>query len=64
MKLIAEPATVKVAVRELAVVLSAAAYDTTPFPLPLLPAEIVNQPWLLEAVHWHPEPVVTETVPL
>ena len=64
MKLIAEPATVKVAVRELAAVLSAATYDTTPFPLPLAPEEIVNQFWLLEAIHWHPEPVVTETVPL
>jgi hypothetical protein len=43
--------------------LGAARYDTIPLPVPLAPDLTVNQVALLDAVHWQPLAVATETDP-
>ena len=56
------PAIVNVPVRLSPVLFAAAVKCTEPFPLPLDPLVIVIQLALLDAVHGHPDCVVTETV--
>lgn len=53
------PATVSTPVRGAVPVLFAARNDTTPFPVPLDPDEMVSQAALLAAVHGHPDAAVT-----
>ena len=52
-----------VPVRRWPVVLAATEYCTVPLPEPLAPDVIVIQLALLVAVHAHPAPVVTPTMP-
>ena len=58
------PAIVTVPVRDVVPVFAATSYVTDPLPLPVAPALIVIQAALLVAVHAHPLPAVTVTVPL
>jgi hypothetical protein len=57
------PAIVNVPVRLLPVLFAAAVKWTEPLPLPVDPLVMVIQLALLDAVHVHPDCVVTETVP-
>ena len=52
------------ALRELDNVLLAARNSTVPFPLPVLPDEIVNQFALLDEVHEQPAAAKTDTDPV
>ena len=45
-------------------VVAAAAYWTSPLPLPVLPEEIVNQDALLDAVQPQPAPALTVIFPV
>ena len=58
------PPTVKVPVREVVTLLALTLYPTLPLPLPLAPDVTVIQEALLVAVHEHPVPAVTFTVPV
>lgn len=58
------PATVKVPVRRLVLVLAATEYLTVPLPEPLLPEVMVIQFALLTAVQQQPDSVVTFMLPL
>lgn len=58
------PAIVSVPVRAAVDVLPATLNATVPFPVPAAPAVTVIQEALLEAVHAHPVPAVTEALPL
>ncbi len=58
------PATFSVPVREDVAVFAATRYETLPLPVPDEPLVIVIQLASLVAVHAHPFPVLTETVPL
>lgn len=58
------PATVRTPVLALFVVFKPARYVAVPFPLPLAPEVTLSQEALLDAVHWQPADVFTETVPL
>jgi len=57
------PAMVSIPVRELAPVFCAAEYVTVPLPVMLPDDVMVIQPALLAAVHAHPVPAVTLTLP-
>ena len=58
------PAIVIVPVREDVVEFAATLYVTWPLPEPLLPVLTVNHCVLVDAVHAHPVPAVTETLPV
>lgn len=58
------PAIVSVAVRDPDVVLDAAVNPTLPEPVRFVPFEIVTHEAPLVALHVHPAPVVTATVPV
>jgi hypothetical protein len=58
------PAIVNVPVREVVAVLAVALMPTVPLPLPLAPDVTLNHVSLLAAVHAHPVPAVTLTVPV
>jgi hypothetical protein len=58
------PAIVSVATRADVPAFAAAEKLTVPFPVPLVPALIVNHVAELLAVHAHPDPTVTPTDPL
>jgi len=60
----AVPATVSTPVRAVAFRLNAAWNWTVPLPFPLYPGSTVSQDTLLEAVHWQPDAVCTDTDPL
>jgi hypothetical protein len=58
------PAIVSVPVRADVAVFAVTENDVEPEPVRLAPAVIVSQLALLVAAHAHPEPAVTETVPV
>ena len=58
------PAIVSVPVRDVVAVVAATAKLTVPFPEPEAPAVIDSHDALLAALHAHPDPAVTATVPV